>query len=105
MRHVIVRRSALLLALLFFGAAGVFTWMVGPTPGAVPTGTAPQPAAAAFEQHCGTCHTVAELAATLRNADTVKRMEIERLLVDHGDAPPGDDRLILDYLATAGPDR
>jgi mono/diheme cytochrome c family protein len=105
MRHVIVRRFALLLALLFFGAAGVFTWMVGPAPATMSMGPTPQPAAAAFEQRCGGCHTFTELAATLRNADAVKRMEIERFLAEHGDAPPQDDRLILDYLAATGPDR
>ena len=104
MRHVIVQRFAVLLALLFVGAAAVFTWMVGPEPSARSSGPEPPPRAAAiaFEERCGTCHAPVDLSAVLREGGAPKRLDIERFLEQHGDAPPEEDQLILDYLG-AGP--
>ncbi len=104
MRHVIVRRFAMVLALFFLGAAGAFTWVVGrertaPHPAAEPASPA---AASVFDERCGSCHTLAELSATLRAGGSVRRLEVERFLDQHAEASPEEDRLILDYLG-AGP--
>jgi hypothetical protein len=104
MRHVIVRRFAMVLALFFLGAAGAFTWVVGrerpaPYQAAKP---APPAAASVFDERCGSCHTLAELSATLRAVGSVRQLEIERFLGQHAEASPEDDRVSLDYLG-AGP--
>jgi hypothetical protein len=109
MRHVIVRRSAVALTLLFVAAAGVFSWRVGSNAGTTSDGTTsttarttPQgsmPAATLFKDRCGACHAAEDLAVALRDGGAPRRGEFEAFLEDHADAPPEEDRLILDFLA------
>jgi mono/diheme cytochrome c family protein len=102
MRHIAVRRVALLLGVLFACWAMLFAWL------AQPGSTAEPPAAAAggstagqalFERHCASCHAVQDLRATAGSErDSPRRAELEQFLADHGDASATEDDAILDYL-------
>jgi hypothetical protein len=102
MRHVVVRRAAAGLAVLFVVSAGVFAWFAAP--GATreeSTGEPDEPpaAAAVFDRYCGSCHAAADLRTALGDGDEEARRRLELFLGDHGAAPADDDRLIADYLA------
>jgi len=102
MRHVTVRRAALLLGAVLLAFAGFFAWLVGRQPARAPS-SLPLPAstgAALFKAHCASCHTVESLRPGVIGPDA-RRHEIEVFLMDHGDASDADDRLILDYLTAA----
>jgi len=106
MRHVAVRRTALILAILFIGCAGLFVWLtrgrdVAPAAAAdVPAQAAaeptrPDPGAQLYDTYCGRCHAV----DTLRGVMTAeRRREVEVFLEQHGRSSSEEDRLILDYL-------
>jgi len=100
MRHVTVRRAALLLGSVFLVCAGLFASLVSREPAAAPASLpAPGPAGAAlFQTYCAACHTVESLRPFVTGPD-VRRDELEAFLADHGDASGEDDRLILDYLS------
>lgn len=93
MRHVIVRRAAILLTALFLAAAASFVWLTGR--GAIPEAPASQPplvpaGAALFERHCASCHA----------ADAVRAApDLEMFLKTHGESTDDEDRQIADYLA------
>ena len=103
MRHIVVRRLALLLGAIFFLWAGVFAWIVHREPTAdqpsAPTTTAT--GAALFERHCASCHGVEQLQETVGGVrDPSEREKLARFLSEHGDATREEDRQILDYLAS-----
>jgi mono/diheme cytochrome c family protein len=97
MRHVLVRRTALLLGATLLGCAGLFSWVVNRQAVPQPPPASAVPGAAPFQSHCVSCHTAENLRLTLLGSPD-RRPEIERFLVAHGDASDSDDRLILDYL-------
>jgi len=108
MRHVAVRRLAVLLGAAFLLWAGVFVLIVRREPAAEPPPVSPSPAvvssAALYDRHCGSCHAAGDLRATqLPAAGGTSRAELEKFLESHGDAPADDDRQILDYLGDLPP--
>jgi mono/diheme cytochrome c family protein len=109
MRHVAVRRTALVLATAFVVCAALFAWLTSgrqadlagyPSPPA-PDSAASSPAtegARLYETYCARCHP----ADTLRSEmPPERRRELEAFLKDHGQSSDQEDRLILDYLAVA----
>jgi mono/diheme cytochrome c family protein len=106
MRHVAVKRVAILLAAVFLLWAGVFAWIVRREPASGPAApAAPTLAtgAALFERHCASCHTVEEMrAAVVAEPGGTRRPELERFLEGHGDGSAEEDRQILDYLGESG---
>ena len=106
MRHVAVRRLAVLLGAVFLLWAGVFALIVRrePAPEPPPVSPAVVSRAALYDRHCGSCHAAGDLRATqLPAAGGTSRAELEKFLESHGDAPADDDRQILDYLADLPP--
>lgn len=104
MRHVVVRRTALLLGAVLLAATGLFAWLVsrppaaaGPAPDAVPAR-----GASLFQTHCASCHTLESVRPAVLGLPA-RRTEIEQFLADHGEASEAEDRLILDYLEAAAP--
>ena len=92
MRHVIVRRAAILLTALFLAAAAAFVWLTGR--GAIAEAPAAQPppaaaGAALFERHCASCHAAGDLRAA---------PDLETFLKTHGESTDDEDRLIAEYL-------
>jgi mono/diheme cytochrome c family protein len=86
---------------IFLGCTGLFAWYVGRQPTASPPASAASSSArgaALFQTYCASCHTAENLRSTITGPPG--RLEgVERFLVEHGDAPDDDDRLILDYLS------
>jgi mono/diheme cytochrome c family protein len=103
MRHVVVRRAAVLLGALFLGAALVFAWFASQEPSPPERAAPSQPVAgtgaALFEQHCGSCHIPADLREALGDGGTARRRELELFREEHGDSADDEDRLILESLA------
>ena len=102
MRHIAVRRLAVLLGGVFLLWAGVFAWIVGREP-ASPSATPAPPALATgaglFERHCASCHAIETMrAAAGTDPDGTRRLDLEQLLEGHGEASADEDRQILDYL-------
>ncbi len=98
MRHVIVTRVSLGLAVLFLVSGGLFALVVTSRRQVVP---ADSPAgagggAAAFTDRCGSCHDAADLAPAVRH----DRARIDAFLRTHGGAAPEERRPILDYVAS-----
>lgn len=104
MRHVIVSRVSISMCMLFGACVLVFAWLVS-TP--APAGPAAPAAAeggegeALFSTYCGRCHSVEELAGTLREAPDRDALlaEWEVFLETHGRTSAVQDRAILKYLA------
>ena len=97
MRHVAVRRTALILGAVFFACASLFVWAAGRQSGPLDAPSSPDAprGAGLFETYCSSCHS----AESLRGAVTeARRPQLEVFLQDHGDASDAEDRLILDYL-------
>ena len=107
MRHVAVRRTALILATVFVVCAGLFAWLTTGREAAFADaaasaeGVSPVPAADAegatlYETYCAECHTV----ETLRTEMSAEgRRELEAFVRKHGKSSDEEDRLIIDYLA------
>jgi hypothetical protein len=95
MRHVVVRRAALLIGTIVLGCAVGFAWLVSPR-SPVPPPAGASDGALLFQEYCGSCHTMEELRPTVSPG---RRQELERFLAAHGDASDPDDMRILDYLA------
>ncbi|MHB1223422.1 MAG: c-type cytochrome [Gemmatimonadaceae bacterium] len=100
MRHVAVRRTALLLAVVVVGCTALFTWLVSreAEPWPAPPTASEAEGAALFREYCASCHTVERMRAGVANADAVRRRELLRFLQHHGRSSDAEDRLILDYL-------
>jgi mono/diheme cytochrome c family protein len=101
MRHVAVRRLAVLLGAVFLLWAGVFAWIVRREPAAEPPPVSPQVVSSAtlFERYCASCHTVEAMrAAVAAGSAGSRRAELEQFLEGHGDATADEDRQIVDYL-------
>jgi cytochrome c5 len=107
MRHVAVRRTALILATVFVVCAGLFAWLAtdreaaSADAAASAEGVSPVPAAEAggaalYETYCAGCHPVETLRAEL---SAERRRELEAFLGKHGKSSDEEDRLIIDYLA------
>lgn len=107
MRHVSVRRTALILATVFVVCAGLFASLTTEREAASPGGAAsaegvsPLPAADAegatlYETYCARCHPVDTLRTEM---SAEKRRELEAFLRKHGKSSDEEDRLIVDYLA------
>ena len=107
MRHVAVRRSALILASVFVVCAGLFAWITTKrereSPGtassaeaAAPVPAADDEGAALYETYCARCHPVDSLRTGM-SAD--RRRELEEFLQKHGRSSDEEDLLIIDYLA------
>mgnify|MGYP001446468290 CR=1 FL=1 len=101
-------RTVTLFAVLFLSAAGAFSMLNGRGTGAndsalLPDATLPvtRVAADAFREKCGRCHPAEVLSRRLReSADpAATRRDFEALLASHGDASPGENRAILDWLS------
>ena len=106
MRHVAVRRTALILATVFLACAGIFAWLTierdaaSPGPAASAEAALPVPAAEAegamlYETYCAGCHPVETLGTEM---SAVRRRELEAFLQRHGRSSDGEDRLIVEYL-------
>jgi len=107
MRHIAVRRLAVLLGAVFLLWAGVFAWIVQREP-AAESATPGAPAIAAgaglFGRHCASCHTLESMRrAAGTDPDGTRRLELEQFLDGHGQASADEDRLILDYLGGSDP--
>lgn len=99
MRHVVVRRTALLLGVVFSLGAGLFAWRVSRPRPEVASAEAPATrGATSFRRYCGACHTVDELRPTVVGPPD-RREELERFLLEHGGASAAIDRIILDHIA------
>lgn len=105
MRHVVVRRTALILATVFVACAGLFAWHM--TGRHTPASDAAAPAAAVsptsgeaegarlYETYCARCHPIDTLRAEMR---AERRRALEAFLQTHGKSSDDEDRLIVDYL-------
>lgn len=100
MRHVAVRRTALLLAIVLVGCAALFAWLVGREAEPAPATLASE-GAAPFQEYCASCHAEERLRPLVAAADSARRLELERFLRSHGRSSDAEDRLILDYLRGA----
>ena len=105
MRHVAVRRAALILATVFVLFAGLFAWMAGRGGSheqiSIAIEEAPQAAAehrgaALYDTFCARCHPVETLRGPLNEE---RYRELEVFLRKHVKSSDEEDRLILDYLA------
>lgn len=106
MRHVAVRRSALVLGGVFVVCAGLFAWAVSretPAVGVAQPASAPA-GAVLFGTFCASCHTAESLRPSVTGPGA-NREELETFLAEHGDASEEQDRLILDYLSGGVPAR
>jgi mono/diheme cytochrome c family protein len=99
MRHIVVRRTALLLGTIFLGGTVLFAWLVSPTPGASPAPRTSADGPRLFQAHCASCHTTESLRPSV---SLDKRKELEGFLAAHGEATEAEDRLILEYLTAEG---
>ena len=105
MRHVAVRRTALILATVFVVCAGLFAWLTAGREAASAGATAAQgvtsvPAAEArgatsYETYCAGCHPVDALRAEM---SAERRRQLEGFLRKHGKSSDDEDRLIVEYL-------
>ena len=106
MRHVAVRRTALILATVFVVCAGLFAWLTAEREAASAGATAsaqgvtPVPAAEArgatsYETYCAGCHPVDALRAEM---SAERRRQLEAFLRKHGKSSDEEDRLIVEYL-------
>lgn len=108
MRHVTVRRTALILAAVFIVSAGLFAWFTAteretasqgaeaPAEAAAPVPAADTGGAMLYETYCARCHP----AGTLRIETSAEKLrELEAFLQTHGRSSDEEDRLIVDYLA------
>lgn len=104
MHHVIVTRVSVSLCALFAACILGFAALVHDPEPAVEDETDPATGRALFEQYCGRCHGVEELAEDLARAPDreVRMAELERFLESHGRASASEDRSILEYLARVG---
>lgn len=103
MRHQVVKRVTVLLAILVLLSAGAFAWLVRDQPETSPPPAQDAPAGASlFERHCTPCHSAGGLRQTFRDSGAT-RAAWERLLGRHGKATDEEDRLILDYLRLQRP--
>lgn len=101
MRHIAVRRIAVLLGALFLVWAAVFAWIVRREPAAEPLPVSPTTVSGAvlFERHCASCHPLDPMRAAVGGEPGgTRRSELEQFLDGHGEASTEDDRRILDYL-------
>lgn len=107
MRHVTVRRTALILAAVFVVCAGLFAWLTRAREAASADDTtsalrlASVPAAEAqgatlYETYCARCHPVDTLQA---ETSPEGRRKLEAFLRKHGKSSDEEDRLIVEYLA------
>jgi mono/diheme cytochrome c family protein len=106
-RHVLVVRAAVVLALALAAACVLFAWSVrrehvvagAPAPDAAETD-----AETAFGTHCAACHTWDELRAALPREEDRARAAVSLLefLDEHGTASAAEDRAIVLRLL-AGP--
>jgi hypothetical protein len=91
MRHALVTRICVALALVFAGASIVFAWAVRrPSRAESPAPAAQARAAreASFARRCAGCHTAEELGEPFRRAAGEAEAAMLRFLEDH--APAGD---------------
>lgn len=102
MRHTAVRRAAVGLGMALLVGALAFAWLVRDGELPAPTGNATSAGAAAFQRHCGSCHTAEALAGSIRVTGDA-RAKLERFLQDHASVPDEEIQQILDYYATARP--
>lgn len=100
MHHVIVTRVSVSLCVLFAVCILGFALLVHDSEPAGEDGADPATGRALFDQYCGRCHGVEELAADLAQApDREARIaELERFLESHGRSSAPEDRSILEYL-------
>ncbi|HZL99354.1 MAG TPA: hypothetical protein VFD43_03790 [Planctomycetota bacterium] len=113
MRHVIVRRVVIALAVALAGAAAGFAWLAGRPAAeeiarvASGDGVGPPGGEALFERHCAACHEAPGLAATLTAApDTAAASAALRAFLDGhveaGEVGPAEIRAIVEFLAAGG---
>ncbi len=116
MRHVLVSRFVIALAVVYLVCAWQFARVArpieapaaaAPSAPAVPTARGGAATSLAvldgsrlFEKRCGTCHSAGALAdlANASNDSTVRLREFGAFLADHGDATVEEDAAILTYL-------
>ena len=107
MRHVAVRRTALILATVFVVCAGLFAWLTtereaaSADAAAAAEGVSPVPPAEAegatlYEIYCAGCHPVESLRTQM---SAERRRALEAFLGKHGKSSDEEDRLIVGYLA------
>jgi cytochrome c5 len=105
MRHVAVRRAALILATVFVLFAGLFAWTTtrddseenGSIAVEETRRAAAEPGGAAlYDAYCARCHPVETLRTPLSQE---RYRELQEFLRKHGKSSDDEDRLILDYLA------
>ena len=118
MRHLVVRRTALLLGVMLFASAGLFALLVSrepavapalPSPAAASTAASPAPpspttaptGAELYEAHCASCHAAASLRQRMPDSEE-RRRDLDAFLEDHGRATAAEDRLIVEYLSGKG---
>jgi mono/diheme cytochrome c family protein len=99
MRHVVVRRLTVVVAIAFLLSAVAFAWLVRDEPAAASTAQQPLEASAIlFGRYCAACHAADDLRLQLRTGDSDTLGPVETFLRGHGDATDAEDRLIVDYL-------
>lgn len=94
MNYQIVSRVVFGVSALFLGVALLFAHLktqIIPEANAAPPA---DPGAALFAQHCASCHTVADLAPTVR-AEPEEELQF---LKKHGKASDAEDQAIVAYL-------
>ena len=107
MTSIHVRRTSVILAVLFVGAAAAWGALARTPAAPPPVETRPVVAeppagAAAFQSRCVTCHDEASFVDSLRRAPdhraALDAMRV-KLASGHGDADAAEVRAILSYLA------
>ncbi len=100
MTSVHVRRTTIVLDLIFAGAAGVFG-VLGRRAGPTDAGESSGAGAAAFVARCAACHDATAIASGIGGPPdrAAKLAALEALLSSgHGDATTDESRAILAYL-------
>jgi mono/diheme cytochrome c family protein len=109
MRHALVTRITLALALLLAGASLLFAWGVRRPSRAASPALPPAERGigkALFARHCAGCHAAGELAEPFRRAADQAAAEMLRFLEDH--APAGGEaerRAIVEHVRGAAAGR
>ena len=105
MRHVVVTRTVMVLALMSAGACLLFASYVGRAGRERPAGA---PAVTAggelFERRCAGCHAAAEVAPAADDP-AVARASLLRFLAGHGHSDAVESDRIADFLGGVPPAR
>jgi hypothetical protein len=121
MRHVAVRRAAVLAGAACLGWVALFAFLVAddpavavepsavssaPAPGAVtPPAVTLDGGDALYARHCASCHDADDLRASAgRPLDAAGRASLEAFLAGHGGATADENRRIVEFLASTDPD-